>query len=510
MADETETKPFDPKKYLVKINGRGDYLEVKWRLLWLRTEHPNAQMETHMVSLGDDQAVFKATVTIPGGGTATGWGSETVGDFRDFLEKAECVPLNSDILTRRGFVGFDEARVGEDVLAYDPAADRCVWTPLREIKVYGQGEVMELRNRAGVALRCTHEHTWAVRGGRMREAIGLCTSDSIVLAAPAPGGDSPLTEEEAAIIAWLFTDGTIKRTGNSLSAAICQSKPATVAVVRELVGGVATESVTPARRMTFPTGRSYDCLAQHWFRLPTAIVRALFAKAGIESDADLPALATRLSAPARAAMLAAMMAADGDKRGNFSKKRRPGVMAAWQVLCTLEGIALSPLRLRANAMPTQRAKKRRHLCVSELDKVPVGPLPVWCPTTDYGTWVMRQDGQVAITGNTKAIGRALAALGYGTQFCTDHDFGADGGWVVDSPTDRRPASGGKPAGNAVPRQASEKQVKFIRALAREANLADEELENWSQELYGLPVAGLSSREASGLIEALRRQANATA
>ena len=34
---------------------------------------------------------------------------------------------------------------------------------------------------------------------------------------------------------------------------------------------------------------------------------------------------------------------------------------------------------------------------------------------------------------TKAIGRALAALGFGTQFCPDFEFGAAAGRVVDSP-----------------------------------------------------------------------------
>lgn len=82
-------KAFDPSKYLVNLNGRGEYLEVKWRLLWLRTEHPDAIIETRMERLEERDAVFSARVSIPGGGSATGWGSETAGDFRDFLEKAE-------------------------------------------------------------------------------------------------------------------------------------------------------------------------------------------------------------------------------------------------------------------------------------------------------------------------------------------------------------------------------------------------------------------------------------
>ena len=82
------TTPFEPARYLTRISG-SDYLEVKWRLVWMRDQHPDATIETQLVSHSDNTAVFRAMVSIPGGGSATGWGSESAGDFRDYLEKAE-------------------------------------------------------------------------------------------------------------------------------------------------------------------------------------------------------------------------------------------------------------------------------------------------------------------------------------------------------------------------------------------------------------------------------------
>ncbi len=90
MAQEQST--FDPSKYLTKVGG-ADYLEVKWRLVWLRELHPNATIETELVRHDGNLAVFRARVSIPGGGSATGWGSEGVDDFRDYLEKAETKAL---------------------------------------------------------------------------------------------------------------------------------------------------------------------------------------------------------------------------------------------------------------------------------------------------------------------------------------------------------------------------------------------------------------------------------
>jgi len=95
--DDGSTPPgagFDPTPYLrqLQVPGRGvaaDYLDVKWRLLWLRKEHPDAEIVTELVQHDPQMAIFKATVTVPTGGKATGYGSETASDFPDFIEKAE-------------------------------------------------------------------------------------------------------------------------------------------------------------------------------------------------------------------------------------------------------------------------------------------------------------------------------------------------------------------------------------------------------------------------------------
>jgi hypothetical protein len=88
----TEQVTFDPSRYLTKV-GNSDYLEVKWRLVWLRETNPEASIDTELVSHDGQEAVFRARVSIPGGGSATGWGSEAADDFRDYLEKAETKAL---------------------------------------------------------------------------------------------------------------------------------------------------------------------------------------------------------------------------------------------------------------------------------------------------------------------------------------------------------------------------------------------------------------------------------
>ena len=96
VENEPQEQPtsqiFDPSRYLTRIDGR-DYLEVKWRLLWMRTEYPTARIATELARFEEGFALFRAEVTLPNGASATGWGSETVHDFSDYIEAAETKAL---------------------------------------------------------------------------------------------------------------------------------------------------------------------------------------------------------------------------------------------------------------------------------------------------------------------------------------------------------------------------------------------------------------------------------
>lgn len=84
---------FKPQEHTVTLRGGQAYLPVAWRLVWLRTDHPDAIVTTELVDHREGFALFRAQVSIPGGGSATGWGSETSKDFLDYIEKAETKAL---------------------------------------------------------------------------------------------------------------------------------------------------------------------------------------------------------------------------------------------------------------------------------------------------------------------------------------------------------------------------------------------------------------------------------
>lgn len=117
MANTT----FDPGQHLTKIKGQ-DYLEVKWRVAWLRSEHPDAVLTTELHSHENGRAIFSAHVQIPGGGSATGWGSETVDTFENYIEKAETKAIGR-ALAATGFgtqfcVDFDDGIIADAPVSF--------------------------------------------------------------------------------------------------------------------------------------------------------------------------------------------------------------------------------------------------------------------------------------------------------------------------------------------------------------------------------------------------------
>ncbi len=95
MADTAPEIPrgFDPTKYLTKVKG-ADYLEVKYRIVWLRDRFPESSIETDLVSHTGNEAIFRAKIVALDAdgaihGSATGWGSCDSAGFAAYVEKSE-------------------------------------------------------------------------------------------------------------------------------------------------------------------------------------------------------------------------------------------------------------------------------------------------------------------------------------------------------------------------------------------------------------------------------------
>lgn len=74
---------------LINLKGK-DYLQVAYRLVWFREEHPDFRIETEFPQLNDSLAIAKATIRdAQGNAIATAHKREDKGHFADYMEKAE-------------------------------------------------------------------------------------------------------------------------------------------------------------------------------------------------------------------------------------------------------------------------------------------------------------------------------------------------------------------------------------------------------------------------------------
>lgn len=74
---------------LLSLRGK-EYLEVKYRLVWFREEHPDWSIETEILSVTENSAYARATIRDETGRIiATSHKYETKQGFPDFIEKAE-------------------------------------------------------------------------------------------------------------------------------------------------------------------------------------------------------------------------------------------------------------------------------------------------------------------------------------------------------------------------------------------------------------------------------------
>lgn len=410
------TQPFA----YIKLNGKLTLYAQRNCTDQLRRIHGVSIKIASREKLGDVYVV-NAQAQAKDGRTDESIGVVPIGNLKgeslaNALMKAECVPVDYEILTRRGFRSPFDVDTGEIVLAMDPETGEAHWTPLEDVSIY-ENQTVKAYGNAYFAAEFTEGHRWAtvtsdgIRGLKPFESIHSGTYLQLsAVAAVSDDGTIGLTEGEAACLGWIVTDGTIKKyKAKPYRASICQSKAENFESIEwatASIGG-ATRGITDNRERGWRD--------QHWWYLSAEQTRALFESCGFESLADLPSIAASLSPPARKAMLDAMMRADGDARNTFAKTK-PEIMECFQVLHTLEGTLVGKITERTMPRSTrpiyvQRALNHKRVSRNYLEDLGSRATTVWCPTTVYGTWFARTpDGMVFCTGNTKAKRRVTLSI----------------------------------------------------------------------------------------------------
>lgn len=278
----------------------------------------------------------------------------------------ECVPFDTDILTERGWKRHHELVIGERVLGYNSDTGRCEWTTLNGLSEFPQREVVTYEND-NFRVRCTRNHRWA-------------------LELEARGGPNPASLDPKLYSKRVRVMGTIDEYRRDWRRArVIQAAPG-------------------------PDGEGFAFTDHH----------SMLDRPNSESAV------LRMTSDQRRAFIYGMLLGEGTRSGIGERKsvvfsQNPGpVLEAFSLACFMEGVAVSRVYRtvkvvngtdRVNGRVTLLRKPMRML--SSMREVVTEIADTWCPTTGLGTWVMRQNGVISITGNSLQGGEKPAIVLFG-------------------------------------------------------------------------------------------------
>jgi hypothetical protein len=366
-----------------------------------------------------------------------------------------CVPMDTRILTRRGWITYGEVVVGSDeTIGYNPATGKNEWTLIVGLHRYEDAEVWKLQN-AWFTAEVTPGHKWlvdhqvsvqtetactecgrefATRRGMAKHRADVCgvrtprrerfeeqlvatrdfkQSTRIHLSKPADLGEQlPITDDEAELIGWIFGDGYMEPNGPT----IVQSKPEEVRYLKGFMAQFPCGEYVraPEGQQNFTVFR-WKLAKDYWDDL---------ASRSKASKGDALNFVFSLSPSQRAAFVRGFLSADGtrdtrtqdDKLGYAAFQVSGPVAEGIKVAAYLEGyrpdtrvktefddgrFGAQPMEHIGFRMPVVRGRN--------LPVVARRTADVWCPTTTLGTWTARQGEEIFLTGNS---GRAVDWMGY--------------------------------------------------------------------------------------------------
>ncbi len=316
-----------------------------------------------------------------------------------------CVPLNTEILTIDGWKKWDEVSIGETVLGYDTNKKSMEWTTMEGKILKDCDDLFEVKNHTFSAI-CTGGHRWVCdvrhghQGNKLSENILVEIKDitnrrhKIILSAAYSNSRHTIniSSKEAAILGWFATEGSITkpRKGKGQSFRISQSESKFANEIRSLLVNIPH--------------REYKCHGDSdmitWLINPSWM-RELWDRCGFtktKNEADWSKFVIGLSDEARNSFIEAAFKGDGtwNRNQKVMIQNRGPIFDGLQLAIFLSGYFPSVTNgsLTSKAIRYSKPYRSWNLTVS-----PKGSGKVWCPKTTLGTWVMRQDDTICITGN---------------------------------------------------------------------------------------------------------------
>jgi DNA polymerase I-like protein with 3'-5' exonuclease and polymerase domains len=135
-----------------------------------------------------------------------------------------------------------------------------------------------------------------------------------------------------------------------------------------------------------------------------------------ERDHDWSSIVLRMTVPERWAFFSANIATDGHMTGDtphFSQDRKQvGLTDAMELCGFLLGYNVTRRTGSSPSIEVLSFNVKPHTGMQTMERTELAPAPVWCVTTELGSWTMKQDGYITLTSNS-LYGAGPAKVGGG-------------------------------------------------------------------------------------------------
>lgn len=326
-----------------------------------------------------------------------------------------CVPEYSDVLTIDGWKPIKDVCVGDTVIGYSEVTGLQQATLVRDAIRIEDTPVVRLSVKNRLTLDCTENHRWI--GDKVNfkgeylpcsfETKDIVNAHRIRNTAKSNIGKLRLDLEKAELIGWLLAEGSIKFSGftrNTIQGghfSICQKGGELCDRIEYLID---SQGMTYAKYSKEESG-------VYVFKLHATPFRAfwceLFGQTN-KHDADWCKFVLSLDYDSLEALFKGFYLGDGGMtipRGEFRFNKfsqiKGKINEGMQLAAHLLGYRVAYRDIKSKGKPIEVTSIGNNPFVTcqRINKSELGNMDVYCLTTDLGSFVMRQNNCITITGN---------------------------------------------------------------------------------------------------------------
>lgn len=349
---------------------------------------------------------------------------KVVGNYGDY-----CADEETEILTRRGWLRWDDVQEGDETLAVNDQG-RSEWTVIESVfRELRDRKMMSMESQVHSSLT-TPDHRWLTRdhAGRAewRTTETLKHGHSIPLTATRADHpqEAKYVDPLVETVAWFWTEGWTHAQGGCVNAYLSQSRTANPEhcdrIEAALTALAGPASVRTGRTVSWSMSERTDGVVT--YRLGQDLTAAVLDAAPDKVVA--PEFLTALTQAQLDLFIETSVDADGWRTSGARRisQASEARTRAFEMACALAGVATSTVERDGVWYTTVLKSRFFRPALTRREEVDYQGM-IWCPTLKHHNWLARRNGKVFFTGNTHIVKWVLAWAGwYWPNHETRQDF----------------------------------------------------------------------------------------